>query len=154
MNFQNRSNDCAFKNSCQSLGLRIMSRNRIFSAQTSNCSPSVVSIWSNYVLFLGCSKMLKVSFFHIIVSAVSYRSARRNSRLFLASCLQLLLSAEIPRVVLLLVSSWSKSCCLQEYRLVPSLPLSNRIGDTSPSLLRKHCADMQNELFGTRVLCS
>ena len=57
MNFRNRSNDCAFRNSYQSLGF-LFSRNRIFSAQRrSNCAPSVVSIWSNFVLFPGCNKM-------------------------------------------------------------------------------------------------
>ena len=65
-NFQNLSNDCAFRDSCQSLGVRIISRNRVFSAQRSNCSPSVVSIWSNSVLFPGCTKILEVSFFTLL----------------------------------------------------------------------------------------
>ena len=49
------------RNSCQSFGTT--SRNRVFSAQKSKCSPSVNSIWSNFVLFPRCNKILEVSFF-------------------------------------------------------------------------------------------
>ena len=70
MNFENWSNDCAFGNSCQNLGFWIISINRKFSTQKSNCSPSVVTIWSNFVLFPSCHKILEVSFSHTCVSCV------------------------------------------------------------------------------------
>ena len=138
MNFQNWSNDGASRNSCQSLGFRIKPRNRIFSVQKSNCSPSVVSMWSNFVLFPGCKQNVGSKFFLIIVSAVSYWPAHRSSGLCLASCYQLLLSEEIPRVVLLLFSTWSKSCCPQQWLFVPFLLLSSRIDDTNSPRLRKN----------------
>ena len=90
MNFQNWSNDGAFGNCCPNLGFRTRSRTRIFSVQRSKCSPSVVSIWSNYVFLPGDRKMLEVCFFRVIVSAVSHRPARRSSKLFsypVSSCL-------------------------------------------------------------------
>ena len=101
-----------FKNSCQSLGCWIKERNRIFSAQRSNLSPCGRTLYC----FLAATRYWKYVF-PIIESAVSYRPARRNSRLFLASCFQLLVSEEIPRVVLLLISTGSKSCYPQEYWL-------------------------------------
>ena len=51
------------RNSCQSFVFRIRSRNRVFSARRCDCSPSVVSIWSNFVLVPGCHKILEASFF-------------------------------------------------------------------------------------------
>ena len=60
----------------------------------------------------------------------------------------------------------TKSCTSSGFNLVkkkllstrklvrPFVPFpSNRIDDTKSLLLREHQADLQNELFGTRVLC-
>ena len=66
MNFQNRSNDCAFRNSCPSLGFRTISRNRVFTSQKGTCSPSLDSTWSNFVLFPGCNKILELSFLALL----------------------------------------------------------------------------------------
>ena len=64
MNFQNWSNNCAFGNSCQDLGFRIRSRTRVFSVQRSNCSPSVVRIWSNFVFSPAPTRYWKLAFSH------------------------------------------------------------------------------------------
>ena len=47
----------------KALGFRIRSRTGIFSAPTSNVSPSVVSTWSNFVLLSSDHKMLEEGFF-------------------------------------------------------------------------------------------
>ena len=126
-----------FKNSGQSLGFRIRSRTRVFSTQKSNCSPSVVRVLSNFVLFPGCNQDIGSKFFLKIVSAVSYWPTHRCTGLFLASCFQLLFSEKTPRVALLLVSTWSTSCC-QKYWLFSFHLLSNRIDDTNSPLLFRH----------------
>ena len=60
MNFQNWCNDCAVGTSCPCLGFWTGSRTRACSAQKSNGSPSVVAIWSIFVLLPGCRKILEV----------------------------------------------------------------------------------------------
>ena len=47
------------------------------------------------------------------------------------------------------VSTWSKSCCLQEDWLVPFLLLSNRIYGINSLLLRKHVHRISVEVNGT-----
>ena len=49
------------------------------------------------------------------------------------------------------VSTLSKYCCPQGSWLVPSLLLSSGIGNTTSPLLGEYWADLQNELFGTRL---
>ena len=68
-------------------------------------------------------------------------------------CYQVPLSDKTPRVVLLQVVHSSTSSCPQIHWLVRSLPLSSRTAVTNSPLLRLYWADLQNELFGTRVLC-
>ena len=70
MNFQNRSDGCAFGNSCQSFGFRIRSRTRIFSTQRSNCSSSVVCIRLNFVIIPSGHKMLEKAFSHSCVNCI------------------------------------------------------------------------------------
>ena len=83
-----------------------------FSAQRSDCSPSVVSIWSNFVLLPSCHTILEVRFFAYLCELYFTGQALRSSKRFLASCFQLLVSEEVPRVVLL-----PKNQCLDSWNL-------------------------------------
>ena len=98
--------------------------------------------------------MLEVSFFAQLCQLYLTDQLVEAQNFRLACCFQLLVSKEKPRVVRLLVSTWSKSCWSQEYLLIPSLLLSKRIVNTDSPLLRTRGANLQNDLFGTRVLCS
>ena len=70
----------------------------------------------------------------------------------LADCFQMPVSHEIPKVVLHVAVHWSIYFC-PHIDYFPSLPLPSQIVDTNSPLLRKNWADLQNGLFGTRVLC-
>ena len=154
LNFPNWSNDCSFGNSCHDLG---------FGEKIEKLSIPGIEEWLfpirrlHLVEFCAASRLshdIGSKLFRIIVWAVFYWPALRSSKHFLASCVQLLLSEEIPRVVLLPVFNVVNTCCPHEDKFVHFLLLSSRIGDTNSLLLRKYWADLQNELFGTRVLCS
>ena len=93
--------------------------------------------------------MFKPSVFTEASGTEFCRTMLRNSKWFLASFFQMPFSEEIPKAVHRVTSHLSKNFCS-----VPFHPLSNLIVQTNSPLLRKYWADVQNEQFGTRVLCS
>ena len=146
---RNWSNDGAFGNSWQCLGFRIRSRTRIFSTQRSNFSPSVVCIRSNFVRLPGDHKMLEEGFFtelcklYLLFQGLEAQCAppcilfpgawvggdTNNSTSSGSTMVKIFIVHKHTRPFLLLWSNWHQS-----------------------QLLRRHWADWQSELFGTRVL--
>ena len=100
---------------CQSLGFRMRSRTRVFSTQRSNCSPSVVRIWSNFVRFSWIQYDFGGKPFHMIVPDESDRSILRSSGLFLASCFQWLSLEKTARPF----SSSVKPNCSHQFATAP-----------------------------------
>ena len=91
------------------------SRTRVFSAQRSTCSPSVVFIWSNFVLLPGCRTILEVSFFRIIVSSILTASDSK-----LRTC---------SRILFPVAGVWrdTKSCTSSGFNLVKILLSTGRL---------------------------
>ena len=88
--------------------------------------------------------------FHTAVRTGFCWTVLRSSNCFLANCFQ----EEIPNVVLLQVVHLPISFLSTDKLARPFfLSLSGRIVDTNSPLLRKYWAGLQNEMFGTRVLC-
>ena len=89
---------------------------------------------------------------HIVLKTEFCWTMLRSSKYVLANCFQIPSSEEMSKVVLHVAVHLSKYFCSQIDCLVPSLPLSSRIVRTNSPLLRKYWADVQDELFGTRVV--
>ena len=136
-----------YRNTCHDMGFRKRSRTSIFPGFEerlfSNRRPCRVG-------FCTASQMshdIGSKLFHTFVWAVFYWPALRSSKRFLASCFQVLLSEEIPRVALLPFVNLSASCCPQWSRLVLFLVLSMRTDDTNSQLWDRRCG---SGWWGTR----
>ena len=145
MNFQNWCNDCAVGTSCPCLGFWIRSRTRACSAQKSNGSPSVVSIWSNFVLLPGCHKILEVSSFasvcQLYPTGQCFECSKSSRILFPVAC----------------VGSDTKSCTSSSLNLVKIL-LSTRVlarpCSSSVKLMTpiRHCSANTELIYRTNCL--